>query len=172
MKSKPNDDWFIGKLLEETYQHVPNEESSKSPSDLFDYFKNHSSQPKISSRDYLLQSYFQSHGLVLAPLVYRNTSQCYRMQFDNLVFDFPSNWGIFKNLKSLASRDFVIVSKKEDSTSLASVLSEVVAYPADIVVITHSGEKFLALTRESSEEDRDWLTNFFGITETNLKKAA
>jgi len=172
MKSKPSDDLFIGKLLEETYQHVPKEESSKSPSDLFDYFKNHTSQAKISSRDYLLQSYFQSHGLVLAPLSYRNTSQCYRMKLDNLIFDFPSNWGIFKNLKYLNTRDFIIVSRKEDSTSLAAVLSEVVAYPADVVVITDSGEKFLALTRESSEEDREWLSNFFGLTDSDLKKAA
>lgn len=172
MKNKPNEDWFIGKLLEETYQCVPNEETSRSASDLLNYFINHKSHPKKSSRDYVLRNYFQSHGLILAPLHYRSKTQCYRMSINGLVFDFPSNWGVFKSLGSLESTDYVLVSKKDDNTSLATVLSDVVSYPADIVVLVDSGEKFLALTRESSEEDRDWLSNFFGLLDSDNKKAA
>jgi hypothetical protein len=172
MKTKPSDDWFIGKLLEETYQCVPSDELSKSPGDLLDYFTNHKSQPKNSSRDLVLRNYFQNHGLVIAPLEYRIKSKCYRMTINNLVLDFPSNWGLFESLESLSATDYFMISKKEDKTSLAIILSQVVSYPADIVVMTDAGEKFLALIRESSEEDKDWLTSFFGLNENEQKKAA
>jgi hypothetical protein len=175
MSGKKPKDWFIGKLVEETYLFVPDEEISKSPDDLFDYFTSHEQQDKnaANARDGMLFSYLSEHGLVFSDLKKYQSSGMFRAVIKENVFDFPCNWGPFRELESMSANAMKYVDRRSDEAILAEVISAELGYEAELVILTHEHRPYVAFIREGNEEDVEWIEKYLGLEQpVPVKKAA
>ena len=133
MKTNNNsDDLFIHKLLEETYDSIPQEEQSLGHSDLKNYFesKNENESSEISVKKY---------------------KDFYRIEIDGNEIDFPNNWGIFSDLENYS--DYAITSDN-DTDLLLELLSNNTERPyALIFQKQESGDWCLSFKTETEYWD-------------------
>lgn len=173
MNGRKNDDWLIGKLLEETYQSLPEGELSKSPDDLLQYFDAHQNKSAPDSRDHLLTGYLKGQGIVFSSLSFNRRSGCFRAAIGDTCLDIPSNWGVFSSIEvDRAENQLIQIKKAEDSLGLCEVLSSLIPYDSDMVILTHHGRNYLVLTREGEERDVSWLLKYLGLSENSQQTKA
>lgn len=171
LKLKP-DDLFISRLVEETYEFVPDEETSKSPTDLYKYFQTHEEvSTGLDPRDNLLFSYFNAHDICFSPLKLESHIRCYRAEIGETTFEFPTNWGTFRTLADLKGNSCLYLSKDKDTEVLGELFSEVIGYPAEVAFILHDDRLYISFIREGNAQDLSWICRYLGLEDDYLMAA-
>ena len=163
MAALPKDDLFIHKLLEETYQFLPEDETAKSPAELFKYFQNHDNIDRYDSRDSILFSYLNKNGVPFAPLEYLKDSGCFRLNLQKTVYDIPSNWSIFAELKQISGNELIIINEASDKDHLRKVFSQSLSKDVDLLILINQGRLYFSLISAESEEIVCWVSKYLGL---------
>lgn len=161
-----DDDKLISKLLTETCIEAPDKDQPNAVLDLRNYFERKLNEVDfISINDYLIQ-----HSLDMSKLTFQNMSQCYRLVFKGSVLDFPSNWSIFKDIKS---DDMVYVDQSLDQDFLLDIFSELKGNFTNIALVKDSNEVTLIyLPEEASKDHIQWFRGYFEKKNSQESKEA
>ncbi|AUO00064.1 hypothetical protein DOM21_00405 [Bacteriovorax stolpii] len=158
-----NDDTLISKLISETYTEAPDKDQPNAVVDLRNYFERKLNEVDFNSlSDYLIQ-----HDLRMSELTFQSGSKCYRLVYNKSVLDFPSNWSIFKDIKS---EDVVYVDQSLDQDFLLDIFSELTGIQSNLALVKEdSGVKLIYLPEEVSRDHVKWFRGFF--EKKNLEKS-
>lgn len=150
-----NDETLISKLLTETYTEAPSKDQPNAVVDLRNYFERKLNEVDFNSlSDYLIQ-----HDLRVSKLIFQNKTQCYRLVYNRSVLDFPSNWSIFKDIKT---EDIVYVDQSLDQDFLLDIFFELTGIQTNLVLAKENGEvKLIYLPEEESKDHVKWFRGFF-----------
>lgn len=150
-----NDDTLISKLISETYTEAPDKDQPNAVVDLRNYFERKLNEVDFNSMgDYLIQ-----HDLRMSNLQYQEKSKCYRLVYNGSVLDFPSNWSIFKDIKS---EDVVYLDHSLDQDFLLDIFSELTGIESNLALVKESSEvKLIYLPEEESKNHVKWFRGFF-----------
>ncbi len=150
-----DDDKLISKLLTETCVEAPGKDQPNAVVDLRNYFER-----KLNEVDFLSMSdYLTQHNLGMSKLAFQGKSQCYRLVFNGSVLDFPSNWSIFKDIKS---DDMVYVDQSLDQDFLLDIFSELTGSFTNIALVKDSNEVTLIyLPEEVAKDHIQWFRGYF-----------
>ncbi|MBC7711978.1 MAG: hypothetical protein H7177_01470 [Rhizobacter sp.] len=167
-----NDDTLISKLISETYTDNADKESPSAVSDLRNYF-----EKKLNEVDFLsINDYLAQHNLSMSNVVFQTATQCYRLEVKDSTLDFPSNWSIFKEIKS---EDLVFVDQSLDQDFLLDIFSELNGSFFNLALVKDNAEvKLIYLPEEVSKDHIHWFRGFFekknqmGALDDILKEAA
>ncbi len=101
---------------------------SKASQDLWAYF-----EKQVSANEHKnISQYFKSQSIYFSSLNFIQRLSVYRTIIKNEVFDFPSNWAIFKNL----NRDAIIhVEPSEDEAMLNEVFESMLGYEYVLTIV-------------------------------------
>lgn len=162
-----DDDKLISKLLTETCVETPGKDQPNAVVDLRNYFER-----KLNEVDFLSMSdYLIQHNLGMSKLIYQKKSQCYRLVFSGSVLDFPSNWSIFKDIKT---DDMVYVDQSLDQDFLLDIFSELTGTYTNIALVKQdNGEVALIyLPEEASKDHIQWFRGYFEKKNAEVLKDA
>lgn len=165
-KLSMNDDTLISKLISETYTESQDKDQPNNFVDLRNYFEKRLNEVDfISLSDYLGQN--EIHSVLLE---YRKDSQCYRMIIKNSVLDFPSNWSVFKELKS---QDIIYIDQSLDQDFLLDIFAELNGSQENLALLNDEGSaRIVFLSLESSKEHIQWMRGYFEKRNQDQEKAA
>ncbi len=149
------DDTLISKLISETYLEANDKDQPNSFVDLRNYF-----EKRLNEIDYLcINEYLIQNELAFAELKMHGQSQCYRLVLKKSVLDFPSNWSIFKEIKS---QDLIYVDQSLDQEFLLDIFSEINGSLSNLALIKDESKvKLVFLPEEASREHIKWMRMFF-----------
>ncbi|MBC7427531.1 MAG: hypothetical protein H7336_02895 [Bacteriovorax sp.] len=150
-----NDDTLISKLISETYTDNADKESPSAVSDLRNYF-----EKKLNEVDFLsINDYLVQHDLSMSNLVFQTATECYRLVVNEATLDFPSNWSIFREIKS---EDLVYVDQSLDQDFLLDIFSELNGSFFNLALVKDNTDvKLIYLPEEASKDHIQWLRGFF-----------
>lgn len=150
-----SDDTLISKLISETYTEAPDKDQPNAVVDLRNYFERKLNEVDFNSMsDYLIQ-----HDLRMSALTFQEESKCYRLTYNESVLDFPSNWSIFKDIKS---EDVVYVDQSLDQDFLLDIFSELTGIYSNLALVKEEKEvKLIYLPEEASKDHVKWFRGFF-----------
>ncbi len=152
---KNDEDTLLSKLIEETCTESLEKDQPNSFLDLRNYFEKRSNEVDyISIADYLNQQH-----LTHQQISYQNNSGCYRLYFKQAVLDFPSNWSIFKEIKSA---DLIYVDQSLDQDSLLDIFSELNGNFQNIALIKEDRDiQLVFLSEESAHDHVTWMRAYY-----------
>lgn len=161
-----DDDKLISKLLTETCVEAPDKDQPNAVVDLRNYFERKLNEVDfISMSDYLIQ-----HNLGMSMLSFQSKSQCYRLVFNGSILDFPSNWSIFKDIKS---DDLVYVDQSLDQDFLLDIFSELTGSFTNIALVKDNNVVTLIyLPEEVSKDHIQWFRGYFEKKNSEISKEA
>lgn len=150
-----NEDTLISKLIEETYTESVEKDQPNSLVDLRSYFEKRLNEVDFGSiADYIDQnflSHFQLH--------YLKNIGCYRLNLNEYVLDFPSNWSVFSDV---SSSELVYVDSSLDRDFLLDIISEVCGNIQSFVLVRESNRiELVIFSAENSHEHIKWMRNYF-----------
>ena len=150
-----NDDTLISKLISETYTETSDKDQPNAVVDLRNYFER-----KLNEVDFLsVSDYLFQHNLKMSDLSYQNKSQCYRLVHNESVLDFPSNWSIFKEIKS---ENLIFVDSSLDQDFLLDIFSELTGEYTNLALVKEEQDvKLIYLPEEESKDHIQWFRGFF-----------
>lgn len=150
-----DDDKLISRLIEETCTETVEKDQPNSFIDLRKYFEKRSNEVGyISIVDYLDQQ-----QLVHQIASFQSSSGCYRLNLNQAVLDFPSNWSIFKEIKSTC---LVYVDQSLDQDFLLDVFSELRGCFQNIALIKENQDVHLVfLSEENALDHVKWMRGYF-----------
>lgn len=155
---------LLKKITEETYQE---DVSSSSPISLVNYF-----EKRLNEVDYLsLKNYLVDENVLFLPLNFIESTKCYRINLNETIIDFPSNWSIFSKF---AKDQLVYVNASADEDFLCEIF---LSHVGEVKVIVLAGENheshLIFLNSEKSEKHFEWINNYFAKKlELEEKKAS
>ena len=155
MSYMSNDDTLISKLISETYNDSVEKDQPNAVSDLRNYF-----EKKLNEVDFLsINDYLSQHNLSMSNVVFQTKTQCYRLVVKDSVMDFPSNWSIFKEIKS---EDVVYVDQSLDQDFLLDIFSELNGNFFNLALVKENTDvKLVYLPEEASKDHIQWFRGFF-----------
>ena len=150
-----NEDALISKLIEETCAETEEKDQPNSFVDLRKYF-----EKRLNEVDFLsIADYLDQHHLSHQLVSFQSDSKCYRLSFKQSVLDFPSNWSVFKNIKTT---DLIYVDQTLDEDFLLDIFSELCGSFQNIVLVKENQEvQLVFLPEESSSDHVKWMRNYF-----------
>lgn len=150
-----NDDTLISKLISETYNEAVEKDQPNAVFDLRNYF-----EKKLNEVDFLsINDYLSQHNLSMSNVVFQTQTQCYRLVLNESVMDFPSNWSIFKEIKS---EDVVYVDQSLDQDFLLDIFSELNGTFFNLALVKDNTDvKLVYLPEEASKDHIQWFRGFF-----------
>lgn len=159
-----NEDTLISKLIEETCVEPLEKDRPDTCIDLRKYFEKRLNQVDfISIGDYLDQNHLSHQALIL-----ENNSGCYRLSFKQSILDFPSNWSIFKDIKS---SDLLYVDQSVDQDFLLDIFAELCGSFQNIVLVKEEQEvQLVFLPEEESLDHVKWMRDYFVKKNSNNGK--
>lgn len=161
------DDTLISKLISETYLDQSDKDQPNSFVDLRNYF-----EKRLNEVDYLcINEYLIQNELAFVELKMQGQSQCYRLVLKKSVMDFPSNWSIFKEIKS---QDLIYVDQSLDQDYLLDIFSELTGSQSNLALVKDENQvKLVFLPEEVSKEHIQWMRMFFEKkNQEQIKEAA
>lgn len=156
------DDIFIAQMLEETYQELSSDESVHQIANLNDYFERTQEEYK-SNLDPTLENFLSRQAGSIFNLNYNPKTGCYRLNFQNMELDLPSNWGVLE----MFGRETTFVDLTNGE--LAPILCTKEYSTARPVLIGAFAHLQLVLFNEKDEFSLRWLEKYFSHAQ---KKAA
>ena len=149
------DDTLLSKLIAETYTESTEKDQPNSFVDLRNYF-----EKRLNEVDYnSLTDYLGQNSIDWVLLEYRTESKCYRLIMKGSMMDFPSNWSIFKEIKS---QDIIYVDQSLDQDFLLDVFAELNGKHGNIALVKDEQTmKMVFLPVEASKEHLQWMRNYF-----------
>ena len=167
-----DEDIFISKMLEETYQTIRDGETSKSAQDLWQYFSQRGNQISQKSK---IEQFCQQNIMTCYQVEYVDALACFRLHFPKPI-DIPRNWSFFKQfyigLKN-GLLQLLYVSSDNDFDGLLEVLGPVLGIADLNLVLVGSSEYTAIIPIPYARKDFVvQLKNFLGIEETPILKAA
>jgi len=149
------DDTLISKLISETYTEADDKDQPNSFIDLRIYF-----EKRLNEVDFLsISDYLSQNNLSTAILVYNPNNQCFRLCLKEAILDFPSNWSIFKEIKS---QDLIYVDQSLDQDYLLDIFFELNGTNDNIALVKDEDlVKLIFLPEEVSKEHIQWMRSFF-----------
>lgn len=150
-----DDDTLISKLISETYTESDDKDQPNNCVDLRNYY-----EKRLNEVDHIsIAEYIKQHNLTVSPLSLQEKSQCYRLVWNKNVVDFPSNWSIFKEIKS---QDLIYLDQSLDQDFLLDIFSELTKGFHNIALVKDAGEvQLMLLSEENSRDHIKWLRAFF-----------
>lgn len=150
-----NDDILISQLIEETCTESVEKDQPNSIVDLRKYF-----EKRLNEVDFIsIADYLNQHGLSHQMISYLPKSGCFRLSFGQSVIDFPSNWSIFKDIKTT---DLIFVDQSLDQDFLLDIFAELCGCFQNIVLVKENQEvQLVFLSEESSRDHLKWMRNYF-----------
>lgn len=150
-----NDDTLISKLISETYSEAADKDQPNAVVDLRNYFEKKLNEVDfISINDYLFQ-----HSLSMSNVIFQTNTQCYRLELNKSVIDFPSNWSIFKEINS---EDLVYLDQSLDQDFLLDIFSELNGSFFNLALVRDNTDvKLVYLPEEVSKDHIQWFRGFF-----------
>jgi hypothetical protein len=163
-----NDDTLISKLISETYSDSADKDQPNAVVDLRNYF-----EKKLNEVDFLsINDYLFQHNLSMSNIIFQTNTQCYRLELNKSVIDFPSNWSIFKEINS---EDLVYLDQSLDQDFLLDIFSELNGSFFNLALVRDNADvKLVYLPEEVSKDHIQWFRGFFEKKnqEEILKEAA
>ncbi len=163
-----NEEDLIKKLLEETCTDEKESfESLENVAHLSDYFEKKVNQVEfLSFEKYIIQQEIEAHLVE-----FQKSTGCYRLVFNQMTLDFPSNWSVFEGLSVYK---VTLVNHENDRELLCDIFSEVFGSCESFILINNENKFNFLLFRNSEYLDHyQWLLNYFSKKELiQLKPAA
>ena len=163
-----NDDTLISQLISETYIETSDKDQPNAVVDLRNYF-----EKKLNEIDFnSINDYIAQHELAVSPLALQEKTQCYRLSFNGASLDFPSNWSIFKDIKS---EDVIYLDQSLDQDFLLDIFSELTGNFFNLALVKEGQEvKLVYLSEEKSKDHVQWFRDYFEKKnqEESFKEAA
>lgn len=149
------DDTLLSKLIAETYTDSVDKDQPNSFVDLRNYF-----EKRLNEVDYKsLSDYLGQNSIDWVLMEYRLESKCYRLIMKGSLIDFPSNWSVFKEIKS---QDIIYVDQSLDQDFLLDVFAELNGKHGNIALVKDEQVvKMVFLPEEVSKEHVQWMRNYF-----------
>ena len=161
-----NDDTLISQLIAETCKEPDEKDSTENFVDLRNYFEKRLNQVSFNS----VSEYLCQQQLSFRPLVFENNIGCYRVEMNEMVLDFPSNWSIFKNI---SNSDFLYLDQSNDQDFLIDIFSELSESADNIAIVKEENEiQLIFLSNENSIEHKDWFKEYFNKKNSLKQKLA
>ena len=150
-----NEDTLISRLIEETCNDSLEKDQLNTFGDLRNYFEKRLNEVDfLSINDYLLQ-----HHLSCFEINYQKNSQCYRMTLNQSILDFPSNWSIFKDLKTA---NLIYLDHTSDQDFLLDLFSELNGSFSNIALVRENEYlRLIFLPEENAIIHLKWLRSYF-----------
>ncbi|MGZ3789266.1 MAG: hypothetical protein ACXVLQ_12130 [Bacteriovorax sp.] len=150
-----NEDTLLSKLIEETCSKSDEKDQPNSFVDLRDYFEKRLNEVDfLSITDYLIQ-----HHLEHQSLLFMSKSGCYRVTIKDSILDFPSNWSVFKDIKTT---DLLFVDQALDHDFLLDIFSELYGEFYNIVLFKEDQKvQLVFLPEEKARDHVKWMRDFF-----------
>jgi hypothetical protein len=150
-----NDDALISKLISETYLDSTEKDLPNAIGELRDYFEKKLNEVEFISMD----DYLSQHGLSMSPLTLHTNTSCYRLICNKAVLDFPTNWSIFRDLKT---ENLIFVDSSLDQDFLLDIFSELRGEFTNLALVKEDeAVKLIYLPEEQSKEHIQWFRGFF-----------
>ncbi|MDD4974276.1 MAG: hypothetical protein PHY93_07980 [Bacteriovorax sp.] len=150
-----NEDTLISTLIEETCAESVEKDQLNTSTDLRKYFEKRLNQVDFNS----ISDYLDQHHLSHQPLVFENLSSCYRLNFKQSILDFPSNWSVFKDIKT---SDLIFLDQSLDQDFLLDIFSELCGSFQNIVLVKENEQiQLVFLPDEESQDHVKWMWNYF-----------
>lgn len=154
-------DLLITKLIEETCAETIIKNDSGSDVDLRKYFENRLNEVNFGS----ILDYLEQYNLNHLPLHYEAMTGCYRLNYNQSIIDFPSNWSIFKDI---ADSSFIYIDQDQDQDFLLDVFFEISGSFQNIALVNNNKKIVLIfLPEEKSSEHVNWIKNYFNKLDLN-----
>lgn len=156
MISMNNDDTLIAKLISETYDsEADDKDLPNSFVDLRNYF-----EKRLNQVDFLsLSDYIGQNQLSAVEFIFQSNSMCYRLIMKDSILDFPSNWSIFKEIKS---QDLIYVDQSLDQDFLLDIFAELNGEYGNIALLKEGSVlKMVFLPEHDSKEHIQWMRSYF-----------
>lgn len=151
-----NDDTLISKLISETYPDDSTDmDQPNNCIDLRRYF-----EKKLNEVDFIsIVDYLEQSNLDFKELKFKKDSRCYRLIYNEQVLDFPSNWSIFKEIKSA---DVVYLDQSLDQDFLIDLFAEISGKYQNIALLKDDESTMLIfLSVSDSREHIKWMREYF-----------
>lgn len=150
-----NDDTLISQLISETYTEASDKDQPNAVVDLRKYFER-----KLNEVEFLsIDDYLSQNDLSMSELMLQEQTQCYRLEFNESVLDFPVNWSIFKEI---GAEDLVFVDQSLDQDFLLDIFSELTGQYSNLALVKENGSvKMVYLPEEASKEHIQWFRGYF-----------
>ena len=150
-----NEDTLISKLIAETYPDSEEKDQANNCIDLHKYFEKRLNQVDFVS----ITDYLEQNELVFSELKFEDDSSCYRLIFNKKILDFPSNWSIFKEIKTT---DIVYVDQSLDQDFLLDLFEEISGKYQNIALLKEKQDvKLVFLSEIEAREHIQWMREYF-----------
>ena len=150
MKRSNFEDVFINKMIEETYEFLPEHFNSK--------------QNIISRNDACeVENYFIRNEIQFCRIRFIHKIKCYRMVIKEQTIDLPANWSIFERMRKIHeanSSTYFRINSTEHSDHLFNIVSSLVGNHAELFLITHFGKCWMTLNFKKNIEIIKWLQEY------------
>jgi hypothetical protein len=174
-----SDDTFITKLMEETYQFIPDNDSCKNSVDLWNYFskQNELTLEERKSQVSSFDLFCQKRKLTYCETQYISSLSCFRIKYQDRILDVPRNWSFFKQLYVGIKNgldQLIHIDQSNDYDLFLQVFPQMTGLPQDIELIAICSARKLYMIFDRLEDKillQD-LKNFFQLEETPVLKAA
>lgn len=161
-----NEDTLISKLIAETYPDSVEKDLPNNCVDLRKYFEKRLNQVDFVS----ISDYLEQNELSFNELKFKDDSACYRLIYNKQILDFPSNWSIFKEIKST---DIVYVDQSLDQDFLLDLFAEICGKPQNIALLKEEQVvKLVFLSEAEAREHVKWMRDYFEKKNTHQEKIA
>lgn len=161
-----NDDTLISRLLSETYTESDDKDQPNTYVDLRHYFEKKLNEVDFNS----IASYLEQNSLKAIKLSFQSNTFCYRLIMKDSILDFPSNWSIFKEIKS---QDLIYVDSSLDQDFLLDLFAELNGEQANLALLKEeSNVTMVFLPEEASKEHICWMRSYFEKKNQVVEKEA
>lgn len=165
--TRRSDDGFISMLLQETYQSVPEEEISKTNSDLQEYFTQCEMNSKVPEGDILLLNFLEKNCNGIYKIYYNKMISCFRLKFQSNLLDFPKTWGEFRVLnESLEKKENLLCELTNEESGLRDILLSIETIEKkdrQYYVINYKSELCLvSVNQTEAKYFNKWVQNYIG----------
>jgi len=161
-----NDDTLISRLLSETYTETDDHDQPNTFVDLRNYFEKKLNEVDFNS----IASYLEHNSLKAIELSFQSNTLCYRLIMKDSILDFPSNWSIFKEIKS---QDLIYIDSSLDQDFLLDIFAELNGEQANLALLKEeSNVTMVFLPEEASKEHIRWMRSYFEKKNQVVEKEA
>jgi len=159
-------DLFMSQITEETCAEAGEDTTLAKCVDFQKYFEKRLNQVEFNSlSDYLNQQSLNHHALE-----FQATSKCYRLNINDSILDFPSNWSIFEEI---STKEIIPVDHVTDQNFLIDIFSELIGTVENIVLLRDNQNIKLVFLQSSNFKDHlNWMLGYFEKKNDSLEFSA
>ena len=170
--SKNQKDSLIDLMVEETFgAHEPTDHTNEQSLD--DYFQMRLKGPSSGPELQTVYSYLMPYQLNSLKIEYLNETQCYRIEQEFKVLDFPSNWSLFARLNELEQSDFIEINSENNDDFLFEILQNFDAAASRFVICLDSaGSPTLFAFSKQHEQTFEILKGVFSLLNSGYELIA